>query len=180
MITAQAVRDALRGRFGSFLADDPGFFDGVLRVLRAYSPARDSFASLSLRMEDYLFNALYERLGPGMTCRLEDGSFRRFLLSDLPAAADEALFPLFVSLKPYSVSYDHLHRYWMESGSFSAMRALYRNYQEFLPAQERFLIERIVRENIPAPDQEAWLAVRSQTQPESGSGSTLDGKDSPA
>ena len=81
-------------------------------------------------MEDYLFNALYDRLGPGMTLRLEDGSVRRVLMADLPRLADEAMYPLFFSLKPWSVDYERLHSFWMESGSLSAMRALYLRFYE--------------------------------------------------
>ena len=108
-------------------------------------------------MEDYLFNALYDRLGPGMTLRLEDGSVRRVLMADLPRLADEAMYPLFFSLKPWSVDYERLHSFWMESGSLSAMRALYLRFYDFLPAQDRLLIERVARENIPPSRLEGWL-----------------------
>ena len=158
MITPEKVQDALRIRLGSTLVDSPGFGEGAARVLRGWSSGRESFASLSRRMEDYLFNALYERLGPGMTLRLEGGIVRRFLMSELPEAADEAMFPLFDSLTPYSVHYDLLHAYWMESGSCAAMRALYLNFQEYLPLREREMIERIVRENIPVSRQDAWFS----------------------
>ena len=157
MITVGSVRDALRDRFGSALVEDPGFAEGIVQTLSSYASWKDTFASLSRRMEDDLFNALYERLGPAMTLRLDDGTPRRIHMADLPAAADEAMYPFFLSLNPYSVNYDHLHAYWMETGSLSAMRALYVNFSDFLPTQERFLIERTARENLPPALADAWF-----------------------
>ena len=160
MITVCNVRDTLRFRFGSDLVNSPGFSEGLVRLLQSYTPSRDTFITLSRKMEDYLFNALYNRLGPEMTYRLDDGSFRRIHMSELPSAADEALYPLFASLKPYSVHYDQLHSFWMETGSFSAMRALYIHFHDFLPDQERSWIERIARENLPPALLESWLTEK--------------------
>ena len=151
------VRDALRNCFGSSMAEDPALVDGALRLLSSFVSGRDSFADLSRRMEDFLFNALYDRLGPGMTLRTDGGAALRIRLSDLPRLADEMLYPLFASLKPWSVHYERLHAWWMESGSFSAMRALYLHFSDFLPSQDRVLIERVVQENIPPARQAAWF-----------------------
>lgn len=157
MITVDSVRDALRDRFGSVLLESPGFSEEICQLLLSYTPYRDSFSSLARKMEDFLFNALYERLGPGMSIRLDDGYACRIHMSDLPAAADAALFPLFASLKPYSVNYEHLHSFWLNTGSFSAMRALYLFFSDFLPAQELTAIERIVLENVPVSLQASWF-----------------------
>lgn len=157
LISVEEVRNALRPRFGTVLTEDPGFSEGAADLLRRFAPYRDTFASLTAQMEDYLFNALYDRLGPGMTLRLDDGQEHRFMTSDLPVAADEALFPLFDALTPYSVNYDRLHTYWMDTGSFSAMRALYLNFSDFLPPQEIGVIERIVQENVPVRLQNIWF-----------------------
>ncbi len=157
MMERFSVQDALRSRLGSAVADDPGFAEGAVRLLRSWFPERESLASLSLRMEDYLFNVLYELLGPGMMLHLGGGLSRRFQMSELPAAADEAMFPLFASLRPTQEHYALLHDYWMGSGSGSAMRALYLFFQKYLPPAESEMIERIVRENVPVPMQELWF-----------------------
>ena len=156
------IRDALRSCFGSSLAEDPSMIEGVSRVLESFVPGRESFGDLSRRMEDFLFNALYDRLGPGMTFRMEDGSAQRIRLSDLPRLADEMLYPLFATFKPWSLHYERLHAWWMETGSFSAMRALYLHFSAFLPEQDRLLIERVVRENLPAAQQAAWFRDRPE------------------
>ena len=77
MIESWHVREALRSRLGSSLVDEPGFADPLAAVLRSYLSYKDTFASLASRVEDTLFNLLYDRLGPSMSVRMNDGSFRR-------------------------------------------------------------------------------------------------------
>lgn len=159
MIDTATVRETLRDCFGSALADDPGLCGGAVSLLRSWSPWKHSFREFSRMMEDFLFNALYERLGPGMTVRLDDGAQRRIMMSDLPSLADRMMYPLFISMKPYSVNYENLRAYWMETGSPSAMRALYLFFSGFLPDQDRLLIERTIRENVPLSQQYLWLNI---------------------
>lgn len=147
------IRSALRLRLGSAVVNDPGFAEAVLRSLNSYASYRDTFSSFSLRLQDDLFNALYDRLGAGMALPLDQGGFRRFKTSELPDAADDAIFVLFASLPRVPAQFERLHAYWMESGSPSAMRALYLYYPHFMPEAELSLMESIARENgIPLTD----------------------------
>ena len=157
MISASAVRDVLRFHFGPSLADDPDFCSPLLTVLSSYVPSRDTMQGHALRVEDCLFNLLYNRLGLGMTLSLEGGVPKKIRLSDLPAVTDAVLYPFFLSLIPGPASYEQLRSYWISSGSASAMRALYLRFPQYLPMEEKSLIERIVRENIPISLQDAWL-----------------------
>ena len=157
MISIRSLRESLRESFGSVLAEDPGFCEGLSAILRTFVPFQDSLEDLSRRVEDYLFNALYERLGPGMTLRREDGSPRRVMMSDLPMAADAALYPLFLSLRADGAHADLLRGFWMRSGSLSALRALYLRFGEFLSPGEMDLLERILRETVPPGLLEKWL-----------------------
>ena len=157
MIESWHVREVLRTRFGSALVDDPGFTDKAASLLQRYAPYRDTFASLSAAVEDALFNALYERLGPSMEARMDDGTFRRIRTAELKDAADDVMGLLFDSMKVYSVNYDALHNYCMETGSFAAFRALYTRYQEFTPLSERKIMARIIRDTRPAAYWESWL-----------------------
>ena len=120
-------------------------------------PYKDTFSDMAARVEDVLFNTLYERLGPSMAVRMDDGSSRRIRTSELKDAADDVMGVLFESLKVYSVNYDALHVYCMETGSFSAMRVLYTKYQELLPAEERKIIARIIRDSRPRAEWESWI-----------------------
>ena len=157
MIETWHVREVLRTRFGSVLVDDAGFSDRAAALLRNYAPYRDTFASLASQVEDALFNALYERLGPSMEARMDDGTSRRIRTAELKDAADDVMGLLFENMKVYSVTYDSLHRYCMETGSFAALRVLYTRYQEFMPASERKIMARIIRDTRTAPEWEDWL-----------------------
>ena len=150
MIQSDLIRDTLLRCFGAALAGDASLVEGIRGVLEDFRPGRDSFADLSVKMEHFLFNALYERLGPGMSFRGDDGSRRRILLSDLPLLTDQMLFPLFASLKPWSVDYERLRSWWMESGSWAAMFALLLTFSDFLSSQDRLVLERAIRENVPS------------------------------
>ena len=149
MIEAWHVREALRSRFGSDLVDIPGIWDRTAAILRGYAPYRDTFEDLAARLEDAVFNAVYEQLGPSMGARMDDGTVRRIRTAELKDAADDVLGVLFDQLKVYSVTFDALHNYCMSAGSFSAMRVLYSRYADFMPASERRILARIIRDSRP-------------------------------
>ena len=157
MIEAWRVREALRARFGSALVDEPGVPDRAAALLSSYAAYKDTFADMAARVEDVLFNALYDRLGPSMAVRMDDSTSRRIRTSELKDAADDVMGVLFESLKVYSVNYDALHAYCMETGSYAAMRVLYTQYQELLPAEERKIIARIIRDSRPRAEWESWI-----------------------
>ena len=157
MIESWHVREALRPRFGSALMDEPGAADRAAALLRSYASWKDTFADLALRLEDVLFNMLYDHAGASMTVRLDNGTARRIRTAELKDAADDVMGVLFEHLKVYSVSYEAIHAYCVEYGSWSAMRTLYPRYREFLPEPERRAIARIARESRPASDWESWL-----------------------
>ena len=157
MIESWHVREALRSRFGSALADIPGVWDRTAALLQNYAPYRDTFAGLAARLEDVLFNTVYEQLGPSMGAQMDDGSVRRIRSAELKDAADDVMGVLFDNLKVYSVTYDSLHEYCMSAGSFAAMRVLYTRYTEFMPASERKILARIIRDCRPRTDWESWM-----------------------
>ena len=157
MIEAWHIREALRFRFGSALADVPGIWDRTAAVLHNYAHYRDTFEDLAVRLEDALFNTLYEQLGPSMVVRMDDGTVRRIRTAELKDAADDVLGVLFNELKVYSVTYNLLHDYWLSAGSFAAMRVLYRRFGEFMPEGDRRILARIIRESRPRAEWETWL-----------------------
>ena len=162
MIESWHIREVLRSRLGSSLVDEPGFSDPLAGILRSYASYKDTFASLAARVEDALFNMLYDRLGSAMSVRMNDGSFRRVHTAELKDAADDVMGVFFDQMKVYSVNYNALHAYVMESGSFAAMRVLYTRYGEFLTAEERSLLSRYIREARPRSEWEEWLADDSR------------------
>ena len=157
MIEAWHVREALRSRFGSALVDQPGIWDRAASLLQRYAPYRDTFEGLAAQLEDVIFNTLYEQLGPSMSARMDDGTVRRIRSAELKDAADDVMGVLFDSLKVYSVTYDSLHEYCMSTGSFAALRVLYTRFSDFMPASERRIMARIIRDTRPRECWESWL-----------------------
>ena len=157
MIESWHVREALRSRFGSALVDIPGIWEKAAAILQNYASYKDTFSDLAVRLEDVLFNAVYEQLGPSMSARMDNGTVRRIRSAELKDAADDVLGVLFDSLKVYSVTYDALHEYCMSAGSFAAMRVLYTRFSGFMPASERKILARIIRDSRPRSDWESWM-----------------------
>ena len=157
MIESWHIREVLRARLGSLMVDEPGFCDPLADLLRSYASYKDTFASLAARVEDTLFNMLYNRLGSSMSARMNDGSLRRIRTAELKDAADDVMGVLFGSMKVYSVSYDALHAYAMESGSFAAMKSLYTRFRDYMSPDERRLLGRVIRDSRPRADWEEWM-----------------------
>ena len=157
MIEARQIGDALRYRFGSSLAEESGIWDRAVTVLRGYAAYRDTFDDLAVRLEDAVFNALYEHLGPSMGAKMDDGTVRRIRMPELKDAADDVMGVLFDTLKVYSVTYDSLHDYSMRTGSVAAMRVLYTRFRDFMPSSERRIMARIIRDSRPRSWWADWL-----------------------
>ena len=162
MIESWHVREALRSRFGSALVDQPGMWDKTASLLQNYAPYRDTFEGLAAKVEDAVFNAVYEQLGPSMGAVMEDGSVRRIRTSEMKDAADDVMGVLFDSLKVYSVTYDALNAYCMATGSFSALRVLYTRFGEFVTPAERRVMARVIRDTRPRSDWESFLDPEDQ------------------
>ncbi len=157
MIESWHIREVLRNRLGSSLVDEPGFADPLADLLRSYASYKDTFAGMAARIEDTLFNMLYNRLGPTMSVRMNDGSLRRIRTAELKDAADDVMGVLFSQLKVYSVNYDALQAYVLETGSFSAMKTLYTRFADCMTANEKQLMARIIRNARPRAEWEEWL-----------------------
>ena len=163
MIESWHIREALRNRLGSLLVDETGFADPLADILRSYVSYKDTFASLAARVEDTLFNMLYDRLGSSMSIRMNDGSFRRFRSAEFKDAADDVMGVFFDQLKVYSVNYEALQEYALESGSFSAMRVLYTRYSTRMTDEERRTLARVIRNVRPESEWKDWLSDYSSS-----------------
>ena len=157
MIEAWHVREALRSRFGSALVDQPGIWDRTASLLQRYAPYRDTFEGLAVQLEDAVFNAVYEQLGPSMSARMEDGSVRRIRTAEMKDAADDVMGVLFGHLKVYSVNYEAIRSYFMATGSFAALKVLYTRYRDYTAPDDRRIMARIIRDARPRSQWEEWL-----------------------
>ncbi len=146
MLTARIIA-VLRPRIGSALAESPGFAEGIDALLSSWSPAEEPIGALAARLEGFLFNALYDRLGSGMSLLMDNGLRRRFPMKETAEAVDDLLGVLFFSPRICSFHYGLIHAYWMETGSPAAMRCLYDRFSRLLPAEERSMLGRYLEEN---------------------------------
>ena len=161
MIETWHVRDALRSRLGSALTEETDIADRCAEALRSWASYKESFGELAARLEDLLFNGLYDALGPSMSARMDSGELRRIRTAELKDAADDVLGVLFDSLRVYSVHYDALREYAITSGSCAAMRTLYTRYGSLLSAEDRAVLARILRDRLRP---EVWQAVSRQAE----------------
>ncbi|MBQ8655284.1 MAG: hypothetical protein IJ507_10155 [Clostridia bacterium] len=157
MIRISDVRRALRPALGSDMVDGTDVAEQAAHTLRSYAPYRDTFETLSERLKNVLFNALYTSVGPSMTVRLDNGRMERIRLGDLEAIADDCMYALFDGLTVYSVNFQNLKDYTLRSESLSALRVLWEKYDAFQSGEEKALMARIIRENYPPERYRGWL-----------------------
>lgn len=157
MITARHMREALRYKLGSHIVDDTPLAEKAAVMIGHWIPGKESLESLEKRAEDLIFNELYNAVGSGMSVTTDDGVTRRVRLDELKEIADDAMYPLFDSMKVYSVNYGILRDHAIGMSSFRAMQVLVLRYGEFMDPQEKHIFKRIIRENWPEERWREWL-----------------------
>jgi hypothetical protein len=98
---------------------------------------------------------------------LDDGSEVRIRTSDFQMLTDDVIGVLMDSLSPYSVNFELLKSYSLQSPSLSALRVLYTKYQAFQSPEELQAIARTIRTCHIRERYMAWLP------PEDGRGVTM-------
>ncbi len=146
MLTGQII-SALRPRIGSALAESAGFAESIDAFLGSWSPSEETIKDFASRLECFLFNSLYDRLGSGMSLLMDNGYRRRFPMKETAEAVDDLLCVLFFSPRVCSLHYGQIHAYWMETGSPAAMRCLYYRFDHLLPPEEHQMLSRYLQEN---------------------------------
>ena len=125
--------------------------------LSLYAPACMTLNDMFTRVKNVIFGDLYAALGQGMVLTLENGVRLRLRLRDIDTLADEALGVLLDALPGDQLPLTFLRSYALESGLLCAMRVLLQRYGAVLPAMEREMLIRIVKENHPADRYASWL-----------------------
>lgn len=149
------IREILRDPLGSAVVDQTDLCDGVGDILRAYAPYREKLPQLAEKVENCIFNRLYETLGQGMSARMDNGASRRIRMAELPDLTDRVLEVLFDQMKVYSVNYEVLHEYALQTGSIAAMRVLVRRFGSLCTPGEKEKMAAILQERgcpVEAPD----------------------------
>ncbi len=156
-IRPEDVFAALEPMLGSqFLAATPLCGDAA-NCLSRYAPSCMTLNDMYLKVREVIFGDLYAALGQGMVLTLESGVRLRLRLKDIDTLADEALGLLLDVLPGDQLPLTFLRPFALESGLLCAMRVLLQRYGAVLPAMEREMLIRIVKENHPADRYAAWL-----------------------
>lgn len=146
MIENWQIREILRDPLGSAIVDQTDLCETIGEMLRSYAPYREKLDQFALRVEDCIFNKLYDTLGQGMSARMNNGEIRRIRMAELPELTDQVLEVLFDHMKVYSVNYEVLREYAVQKGSLSAMRVLVRRFGSFCPSGEKERMTAILKE----------------------------------
>ncbi|MBQ8202153.1 MAG: hypothetical protein IJZ74_10365 [Clostridia bacterium] len=151
------VRRVLQPMLGTRFVSETALCDHAAELLRRYAPGRTTLEELARHVRDGLFGDLYELLGQHMTLQLDNGVYRRILLSDVDRMADDVMGVLLDVLSGAELTLNGLRDYAMSTGSLSAMRVLLQRYDHQLSGMEKELLRRIIRENHPAERYCRWM-----------------------
>ena len=157
IIRPEDIFAALEPMLGTqFLAATP-LCGNVADCLSRYAPSCMTLNDMFLKVREVIFGDLYAALGQGMVLTLQNGVRLRLRLKDIDTLADEALGILLDVLPGDQLPLTFLRPFALESGLLCAMRVLLQRYGAVLPAMEREMLIRIVKENHPADRYAAWL-----------------------
>lgn len=98
-------------------------------------------------IREYLFSALYARLGSAMLLQQPSGRCLRVSVDMLDRIAEACCGLILAALPDHEMPESRLRDLAMGEGSISAMVALLHRCAETLPAMERQILARILQEN---------------------------------
>lgn len=156
-VTPEEVAAALAPMLGDRFVRTTPLCAAAAAELSRFTPASMTPATLFPRVREAIFGCLYDALGPGMVLTLESGVLLRLRLKDVDTLADAALGVLLDKLPGNVLPLESLRAFALDSGLLCAMRVLLQRYGSILPAMEREMLIRIVRENHPADRYQEWL-----------------------
>lgn len=148
-IRTTEVRRVMQPVLGTRLTAETPLCEHVAEVLRHYRPALETADELCTRLKDVIFGGLYELLGYQMMLQMDNGAVRRIFLRDVDYLVDESVGLLLGVMEEPEITLEGLRTYAMEQGSLAAMRVMLQRYGNELPAMEREMLQRILRENDP-------------------------------
>lgn len=144
MIRAEDVSLILQRRLGPAAMAMPEMTRTLTELLNGLKSGVPAFSVLAEKIGETLFDGLYALLGPGMKIRLDDGSVRRVMLSELEKTADELLFLIMERLPVNDENCRELRDYFMRCGSVAAARVLSLHFMTCLDEKESALICRML------------------------------------
>ena len=148
-IRTSEIRRVLQPVLGERLTRETALCEHAAETLRRHQPGRETPEMLRRLLKERIFADLYELLGYQMLLQMENGAVRRILLRDVDFMVDECMGVLMDVMQPPEITLEVLRAYAMEEGSLAAMRVLLERFGTQLPAMEREMLQRIIRENHP-------------------------------
>ena len=151
------VERALRPWLGTLFLASNGFARGVSQLLSEYAPYRQTLEELHAELERYVFAGLSRLTRGSMRVVLADYRTRRLTLQDIGWLTDDLMGVLLDGLTPFSANYLKIIDYSLRVESLSALRVLYQRYPEFMTAEERAFLARMVKALYPVSRYCDWL-----------------------
>lgn len=158
-VDAQEVCALLRPYLGGeALEANEDFLYFLSGKLTGYPRQRPSFEQLREALEQDLVKAVYTFSKRTMNLRMDDGTWRHFVLADFYQIADALMESVFARLCVGEESYRELLEYASMHPSLSALKTLYLRYKSYVRDEERAILIRLITEQYDPLLYERWLS----------------------
>lgn len=142
MVDEKTVRDRIRNRFGTSVADQTDLVARIASRMDQFIPGAHEFAVLK---ED-LRNILQDALG-NVTKRRRSYVSHHYTETEIDEAADELTVMLIEKLRVCEFFYRSIRDFYLKTGSQRTSWILRKKYSAFLQEGEAELLEAVAREN---------------------------------
>lgn len=142
MVDAETIRDRIRKRLGSPVADRTDLVDKVVGCMDRFLPGKDSFLALRTELREMFRTALCSMARR----RTNKGSYY-YSDNEIDEAADELIALLIEKLRVCEFFYRSIRDFYIQTGSMQASRILREKYTVFLKDGEAELLELVAKEN---------------------------------
>lgn len=144
---------------GHFIDGQERLVERISLRLSHFHPQRDNLQQIAQEIDSLLFMAVREETKGKMTLLLDQGQYMRIRVEDFATLADELLYLLMGTLPRDPNSFRLLSEYSMRSGSLSALRALYLDFQPFQTEDELRTLRRVITTCHPPFRWRGWLEL---------------------
>ena len=129
----------------------------LAQCLHGFFYKRITLDTLCQQVERMLFNGIYTATNGTMVTMDMQGRPRKIHSDALPALAELLMEPVFARFPVDQASFDALNEYSLHHTSLPALKRLYLDFGDCMPAMNRALCRRIIVENFPPEAWQDWL-----------------------
>ena len=142
MVDEKTVRERIRVRFGTSVADRTDLVARVASRMDQFIPGAHDFAVLKEDLRQILQDAL-----GAVTKRRRSNISHHYTETEIDEAADELTVLLIEKLRVCEFFYKSIHDFYMKTGSMRTSWILRTKYKAFLQEGEAELLETVASEN---------------------------------